>query len=191
MSSRKKTSQPRRKPYQRRAAVKSSPFKWLVSGILIGLILPCIFFIKAQMHSQKSAPHRPVTPEMTKPTLASKPKKMAKSLTPKKTAKANYEFYDLLAAHDGATNTSAEKVSSETSSIQFLLDVSSFNTFVAADEFKAQLLLMGIDEVAITEGKGLHPTYKVTVGPFKSRAQATRVQKQLKENTIESTMVTG
>ncbi|MBA2653672.1 MAG: SPOR domain-containing protein [Gammaproteobacteria bacterium] len=197
----------RRKSYQkpRKAKPNTAPIGWLVSGILIGLLISGIFYIKYHSSETKTLPESTlklttVTEEIKHPPKHPHP--IAASSHPKEKTHANaplqeedrhsaknpqYEFYNLLSSQDENSSLPKGQAEEKIQIPTYSLDMGKFKNFSEADQLKAQLILLGIDQVDIAKNPKDH-CFKVVVGPFASKTEATKVQKQLKDNSILCTL---
>lgn len=73
--------------------------------------------------------------------------------------------------------------------MNFFLQAGSYPTQSGAESIKAQILLLGQDVKLETATSNNRTWYRVLVGPFKSRDDATKAQKQLSSNGINQTLV--
>lgn len=187
MSSRKKS----KKYYmpKSRSQKKASPLRWLLTGILIGLIVPGIFYLKSssnqkterktQSDIQLSQIQHTLTlpPKKTKTLLARHPIKIEKD-------EAKFEFYNMLSSQEGA----AKEPESTFTNRRYSVALASVDSFEQADQLKAQLSLLGIDKISVKKKlKAGKLVYCVIAGPY-SREAAYQTQQQLKDNSIQSVM---
>jgi cell division protein FtsN len=183
----------KQKKYPRKAAAKNkTPIAWLASGILIGLLIPSIIYLKSPIKTQVETKTTPPISEKVHAKIQSKVLK-SKEKPEKKNAsnKSHYDFYDLLSTEENNSDNSNAPAKEPTENLpsKFSLEIATVRNYVAADQLKAQLLLMGIDDVAITKNNSKPAQYRVSIGPFSSRTQANKVQQSLKQNAIDSTLV--
>jgi cell division protein FtsN len=176
-----------RKPhYVRRARTqqKTSPFAWLAIGMLIGLIIPSIFLIKSHYNKNDSVNIARVINEPIQVPSNKVPLKIVQ--TKNASAKPQYEFYNLLSSQEEDPNKKTEAKATEGPS-QFSLQIANYNNYLDADQLKAKLLLVGIDNISITKKKvAKQITYEVVVGPFRSRSEADKVLQHIKESAALS-----
>lgn len=185
----KKTS---KRNYRRTTTKKNStPIGWLGGGILIGLLIPGLLYLHSKQPSKEKISSEIKIAESDTPK-STKIKTLKKHLPPQKqSAHSHYDFYRMLSMEEGGATPQTEETSEEIS-VKFSLEAGRFQHYTDADQLRAQLLLMGIDEVAIAKTKqDHHVEYRVTVGPFSSRTEASETQKKLKENAIQSNMIVG
>lgn len=173
----------RRSPQRQRASV--SPIKWLLSGILIGLIVPSYFLLKSKdtTRSFSEAESSDVVSNQSVALKEHTAKKIrAKEKQTQNSSHSNYEFYNLLSEEDSGSKT---KKDTEGQSVSFTVKISSFKTFAEADQLKAQLSLIGVDQITISKTA----PYKVVAGPYSSKIEALKIKKQLEENDIPAELV--
>lgn len=182
--------------YHRRTTTKknSAPIGWLGGGILIGLLVPGLLYLHSKQPSKekilseiKIAESDPDVPKSNKMnTIKKHPPQQKQSAT-----HSHYDFYHMLSTEEGGAASQAEETS-DGISVKFSLEAGRFRHYSDADQLRAQLLLMGVDEVAIAKSsQDHHVEYRVTIGPFDSRTQASETQKKLKENAIQSNLIVG
>lgn len=138
------------------------------------------------------------------------PEAQGKKVTEKKISKKNraveptFEFYTLLPEMEVVVETPKKKrpaivtlptkptTNPEQSldKINYLLQVGSFRKALDADAYKAKLAFLGIEskvqKVTIDNKDTWH---RVQIGPIKGRNKADALQKQLKQNSIESLLM--
>lgn len=180
----------RNSPYKRKRRTtqraNTSPVKWLLSGIFIGLIIPSYFLLK-----HPSAPKTYAATEQTVIAAESHEltKKVVKKPTPKEESKeptqAKYEFYNLLSSEEDSSKNDETTIQN-----QYILKVAALKTFEEADQLKAQLSLIGMEHILINKSSSSsrYP-YKVTIGPFSSRTEALKIKKELQDNNISGEIV--
>jgi cell division protein FtsN len=131
-------------------------------------------------------------------------KKKAKSEQQAKTIEPTFDFYTLLPEMEVVVDTPKQNqqkaiVTSppQTASIEnpadkasFILQVGSFKNAEDADGFRARLALLGIEskvqKVTIDNKDTWH---RVQLGPVVGRDEADKLQKQLKQNNIDSLLM--
>ncbi|BDZ73771.1 MULTISPECIES: SPOR domain-containing protein [Methylophaga] len=88
-----------------------------------------------------------------------------------------------------ATNSTEAETSAETD-VSYMIQVGSFKRAADADGFRAKLALLGIESkvqsVTIDNKETWH---RVQVGPIAGRSKADALQKQLRENNIDSLLL--
>jgi len=144
---------------------------------------------EAPAQETKSASATPNTKSNTK--SASKPstvKQTAKATTDESSTRneiASLEKQQLVAeSTSGAHGQEAATVSPH-----YVLQFGIFKDFTAADEQKAQLVLQGVEAKIKTVKKNGNTLYQVWVGPYKTGAQAEKMQQKLKAEQIKTVMV--
>jgi cell division protein FtsN len=179
----------RRSTYQRRSTQRQraavSPIKWLLSGILIGLIVPSYFLLKSK-DNPTSLSAAESSEVVSNQSVALK-EHVTKKIHPKEkqaqsSTHSNYEFYNLLSEEDPGSKT---KKNTDSQAVSFTLRISSFKTYAEADQLKAQLSLIGVDQINISKTS----PYKVVAGPYSSKSDALKIKKQLEENDIAAELV--
>lgn len=186
---RKGKSKNRKTMYQKRSTYANQqpkPITWLVGGILIGLVIPAILYFKPHANTEQSFPpkvEREVRLNQSKAYHAPRKKEPP-------TQNAQYEFYNLLSSQEENPASFKEGDNQLTQPDKFLLEIADFDNYLQADRLKAELLLLGIDNITIAKNtRGKHPGFRVVAGPYTSRLEANKTQKQLKENAIHSILI--
>ncbi len=179
----RRTTYQRRSPQRQRAAV--SPIKWLLSGILIGLVVPSYFLLKSKDNTPSFSEAE--SSEVVSSQSVALKEHATKKIRPKEkqsqsSTHSNYEFYNLLSEEDAGSKTKKEP---ENQTVSFTLKIASFKTFAEADQLKAQLSLIGVDQITISKTS----PYKVVAGPYTSKNEALKIKKQLEENEIPADLV--
>lgn len=165
---------------------------WMLLGIGLGVSLSALVYWKT--HEKTSLTTHPVTMVMedTKGNVQSKT--LAKKRT--ETDGTRFDFYTLLPnnmAHDTletvATTTDTPTLQqalttpqNEASPFTYTLQAGSFRHLHQAEELKARLALLGF-KVSIQTYKlnGKEPWHRVTMGPYKTKEEATKLQQKLEQ----------
>lgn len=178
----RKTSYRRRQPHRK----GSSPVKWLLSGIVIGLIIPGYFLIKgpskANTQIAQVEPSDVITDQSS--ALKQHTHKPPRKKEEQTSSHSNYEFYNLL-SEEGAE---AKSKPSSRSDHSYSLKLSSVTTYEQADQQKAQLALIGIEHVNISKSSASH-SYIITLGPYATKEAAMKIKKMLKENDVSAELI--
>lgn len=166
--------------YRRTKTTQRSPIAWLLGGVFIGVLIPTFFYLK----STSATSNLKGTQEENFPAkVLHKPQK-TKDI-PVKEKSLRYDFYDLLSNHrDNALQGETQETLNH-----FKVEIAEFKNFGQADQLKAQLSLIGIDNISIERSSHEKNAYKVVAGPFLSREHALEIQKRLAENDINSQLV--
>lgn len=191
-----------------------SPLVWLFVGILIGLIISGIFYLRGQ-HST------PVTITKPAPTAKHTPKKVQedKAIQPdqkqtptnSQNLQTQFDFYNVLpnksqnapAATASPTTTSSTTgaspapaqtstpaaTSTTDSSGNYAVQIATMSKASDADQLKAQLLLLGFDVNVTPVKKNGQTLERVWIGPFTNKNDAVGTQKQLQQNQITSKLL--
>lgn len=161
--------------------------RWLLVGVLIGLFISFLIYIKLSPINNTTKVAVKTTPTINqKPQLFAKaPKQNAE----KKPQKPTFEFYSMLPNIDDEAEllindkprNNQQKMTQKTSQSKtgdtYLLQLAAFKQFKSADQLKAKLALNGIkvsiDKVTLPNGQTWH---RVQQGPYPS-AQAAKMAK--------------
>jgi SPOR domain len=185
-----KRKQAKKRHYANRikSSQKTNRLTWLVSGIIIGLMVPALFLLFLS-HANKGKTHLASDMKFDDGNIqkavrfqneAIKPRPIKKEAT----TQAQYEFYNLLSSSEESKSNDNKTTS------KYFLHIATFDRFIDADQLKAKLLLTGIDGVSVSKNiLGKRVVYKVIAGPFMNQKEANTVSQQLKENSIESTLI--
>lgn len=168
----------RRRPQQR---VAKSPFKWLVCGMLLGLILPGYFLLKNSHKTTTEIIAHEQSEVVNEQSLALK--QHTHKSAPKKAEKisphSHYDFYNLLPQED----TEEKSTFKEHNDKSYTLQVGNARTYADADQLKAQLALIGLEHLTIDKvGHG----FVISVGPFNNKNDALKIKKQLADNDVSA-----
>lgn len=172
----------------RRRARESKRGLWITVLILIILFAAALFYLKH--HS--SVPVKTVTP--TKETH--KKSKVHQQGANNNSTQQSFDFYTLLPKNQTAsqgnnqpgTKDAINRVS--TKNLMYAVQVGEFQGYAAADELKAKVVLQGYEATITPVKKDNATLYKVWLGPFATREQALRQQKDLTANQIKSVIIT-
>jgi cell division protein FtsN len=185
---------------------------WLFLGILIGLIISGIFYVK----NQKTRPSKPTSSSTKKirsasDAVQSQPQTSAVSTpnTPNQNSstqntgntqklETQFDFYHALATPSKTTPPplpSAPTPSKSTitapaaSTGSYIVQVAALSKVSDVDPLKAQLLLLGFDVHVTPLTQNNKVLQRVWIGPFSQKSKAASVQTQLKENQISSAIL--
>lgn len=185
-----------RKKSAARAAIPG--WFWLFVGLLIGLLLAGVLYIK-----QISVPsfRHAVTPsrEQTHQRASVSTKTPVAQLPAPR-----FDFYTILPKMNVAVTAERTQVAENknttvhpaltlpmplTNTSTYTLQVASFANFNDADKLKAQLLLSGFNATVKTSTVGDKKVSRVILGPYASAAAAHKTQTELQANKINSIIV--
>jgi cell division protein FtsN len=114
----------------------------------------------------------------------------------------DYDFYKVLSGNEEKKKkdtSTPEPIKSpdatETSKLGMVkksyLQFGAFQSEQQADNMKARLALVGVEAQIQSKENGTTILHRVRVGPFTSQEELIRLRNQLKQNGIDSTIVTG
>jgi cell division protein FtsN len=183
----------KRTTYQRRGVTqkKNSPqLRWLLGGILIGLVIPGILYLKFSGSESVDTSGAYIEEDSNEAQPAKRPHAAikSKSTTKESPKHAHYDFYNLLSKPSADLAT----LDSDTPSNEkkFSLETHSLANYEEADQLKAELALNGIDEVIISKlTRGKETGYKIVIGPYQTKEAARKAQAFLKESSVKSTII--
>ncbi|OOZ42372.1 hypothetical protein BOW53_00030 [Solemya pervernicosa gill symbiont] len=156
---------------------------WLVAGLLIGLLVAGLVYLK-----QNPTDNKPVASSTNKPAAVKKPVKKA---APKPVDESpRFDFYDMLPEMEVEVPREAPATSSTKSdqpTARYVLQVGSFRTLKQADSLKAKLAFLGyqatIQTVTVNNNSTWH---RVHLGPYTGRKELNKVRAKLWENKINT-----
>lgn len=97
----------------------------------------------------------------------------------------HYDFYNLLSTKEKETDTLSEEPKESAPTTPFQLNIATFTNFIDANQLRAELLLLGVDNVHIVKlYRHQHFTYKVISGPFQTKEAMAETALKLKNNKI-------
>ncbi len=181
-----------------------SPIVWLFVGILIGLIISGIFYLRGQ-HSTPVTINKlaPVKHETKKEDVdkAVKPDQKQTPSNPQN-LQTQFDFYNVLpnksqepettsaapAAPQSqpASATTASSTPATKTANGYAVQIATMSKASDADQLKAQLLLLGFDVNVTPAQKNGQTLQRVWIGPFTNKSDALGTQKQLQQNQITS-----
>jgi cell division protein FtsN len=175
----------------------ASPWLGVIAGLLIGLFVAFLVFIKMQ-----AAPVQQVfvketlpTPETSVVEDASDVQKDTKDVTPGP-PKPRFDFYTLLpemevvVQEQEITGKPEQGVKQVEQPGTYFLQVGSFRNGEQADRFKAELALLGLEtSIQKVTIDNKNTWNRVRVGPFDDLDNLNRARRQLSQRNIESTLV--
>lgn len=190
-------------PTRRRQLVPT--WLWTVFGIIFGLTCLALLYLWQ--------PWQP-TPHGTAPTSTS----AANDKTTDSGKPADFQFYDLLPKQQvtpvptqtvpdivsddsampiiDATSTESSNSGSDTTEVQkskpsqhYMLQVNSFQSADEADKQRASVLLAGLPADVRHTTNADQEWYRVVSGPFNSKNEALRAQRQLQDSGIDALVV--
>jgi cell division protein FtsN len=157
---------------------KLSSLLTFISGLSIGLLVAVFVFFYGDNIANYLQIQRAVSIESNKDVTAPIPK-------------PTFEFYNILPNKEvdisAWVTKEPEKISEQVPEEEgnFILQVGSFKQNKAADQVKAKLALLGFHayiESGVINGEG---TYRVRIGPYKTRAKLREARERLLANDLE------
>ncbi|HEV2614504.1 MAG TPA: SPOR domain-containing protein [Gammaproteobacteria bacterium] len=179
-----------------------SAIVWLFVGILIGLIISGIFYLKGQHSTAPVKPEKHVVeakhPPVKKPVDETQTQKQAPASS--QNLQTQFDFYNVLsnktqpksapaAAKPTQTTTTAPTTTAAASSSNYVVQIATMSKPSDADQLKAQLLLLGFDVNVTPVQKNGQTFQRVWLGPFTNKSDAVATQKQLTQNQITSSLL--
>ncbi|MGB5472380.1 MAG: SPOR domain-containing protein [Gammaproteobacteria bacterium] len=173
-----------------------SPLVGVISGLLIGLFVAFLVYIRMQ-----AAPVQQVFVKETLPPPQQQPAEAVRKAAEGKQApepppKPRFDFYTLLpemevlVPEQEITGKPEQGVPQVEAPGTYFLQVGSFRNSEQADRFKAELALLGLEtgiqKVTIDNKTTWH---RVRVGPFSDLDDLNKTRRLLKQRGVESTLV--
>lgn len=195
-----------------------SPMVWLFVGILIGLIISGIFYLRGQHNTPVTINHPLPAKHHKKKVDEDKPVKPEQKETPAnaQNLQTQFDFYNVLPKQSNTASPSAVPPSSTTTSatttvipksttrtpsaptptttsgktaLGYAVQIATMSKSDDADQLKAQLLLLGFDVNVTPAQKNGRTLERVWIGPFTNKNDALSTQKQLQQNQITSQLL--
>lgn len=185
----------RERRYRGRKQSGASSWRWLAAGLILGLIVAAILYVKESSQSHKKAPgHK--SQEIKKTTPAHKKPQHAAKQKPAETApETQFDFYTVLpkmSVETPKTETTSpstnNKKTAPHANDQYLLRVGAVKSYDKADQLKAELIMRGFDVSIQKILINKETYYRINVGPFSSREEAINQQKALQKEQIPTTV---
>lgn len=187
-----------------------SAIVWLFVGILIGLIISGIFYLKGK-HSTPVTPDKQVT-EIKHKTVKkaaaavdATPDQKQTPPTSTQNLQTQFDFYNVLPNKSDAKSTPDKPVAStsqkvvvtpatpatpaSSTSSNYAVQIATLSKPSDADQLKAQLVLLGFDVNITPVKKNGQTLERVWLGPFTNKSDAAATQKQLTQNQITSSLL--
>ena len=195
---------------RRKKRAKLSPWIGVISGLVIGLFVAFLVYIKMQAPSQPPAVYQESILPPAEQTLPAA-ETPAPAPQPPAPSRPRFDFYTLLpemevvvpeeeiapppvpASRPPAStpaSTPASRPASAAPKQTYLLQVGSFRNGEQADRFRAELAILGLEtsiqKVTIDNKDTYH---RVRVGPFHDSVALNNARNQLKKQNIESRVI--
>lgn len=165
---------------------------WLVTGVVLGLFVAGLFYLKdhkallsnlphfANRHKQSAGRHHVAkTKKQQEHHVAAKPRFDFYTMLPK--MKVSVDETNKSKSNGSATQKS---LTAKSEHHDYVLQVASFKDYKAADTLKAKLILTGYN-VAIKVSKNHGTTWhRVFIGPYQSKAEAMKARRDLKQQHL-------
>ena len=172
---------------------------WLLVGVLGGLAIAVVLFIKGYWGQDGSVLPRP-NPEARAPTPSEEP--VAQTGTPEP-RKPKYDFYDVLRDKEviipdadlpALAQAEAEKpvdpaVPANAETVRYLIQAGAFRSSADAEALKARIAMTG--ELARVESAEIAggTIYRVRLGPYANAGSLAAAKKTLGDNGIEAAAI--
>lgn len=157
---------------------------WLAAGLVTGLLLAALLWLRMESQAPAMAPAAPVAPATPLPVSPVEPE----APDP---LRERFQFYDLLPRQEVVVPGRAEErrapppAAAAPPSGQYMLQAGSFRRHADADGVKARLAMLGIQasiESVTLEGSEMH---RVRIGPLRDTAEVERVRERLSREQID------
>lgn len=183
---------------RRRKKPAVSPLVGILSGLVIGLFVAFLVYLRMQAPPpQQQVFVKETIPLPAAPPAAGIPPKTAKeSRAPEPPPRPRFDFYTLLpemevvVPEQEITGTPREGLPQVEQPGTYYLQVGSFRSGEQADRLKAELALLGLEtsiqKVTVDNKNTWH---RVRVGPFSNLDNLNRTRRTLRERGVESALV--
>ena len=188
---------------RRKSRKQSSPLLWAAGGLLVGLVVALLVWIKTGTPPAVTAdsPPPPTTTQTKREPIGKR--MLEEPIVIPKPEKPPYDFYHDLrrqtvqvpAEEAKPDNTSAgplllpTRPAANGAKPAYILQVGSFRKYQQADQMKAKLALLGfnarIEKVRVSDGLW----HRVRLGPFDSMEQANQMRSRLLAQKIKSMLL--
>jgi cell division protein FtsN len=182
---------------RRRKRSPASPWFGLLAGLLIGLFIAFLVYIKmlAPPGATQQASRPVEVPESAPPPTAAELGKPAQASLPPP-PKPRFDFYTILpemeivVPEQEITGKPEQGIRQVELPGTYFLQVGSFSSANQADRFKAELALLGlqtsIQKVTINNQDTYH---RVRVGPYRDLDELNKVRRLLKKQGVEGALI--
>jgi cell division protein FtsN len=183
--------------HKRKKRAPVSPWLGILTGLLIGLFIAFLVFIKMQSGQQPSQ----VYIKETVPSLVEDTRDVRKDTRDPIPGppKPRFEFYSLLpemeviVPEQAITGKPEQGVRQVEQPGTYFLQVGSFRSGEQADRFRAELALLGLEtniqKVTINNDDRTDTFHRVRVGPFSDLEALNAARRTLNQRSIESRLV--
>lgn len=179
---------------------KSAPgVLWLVLGLLAGLFVALLWHLWELRKDHPRTVTAAVAPETATTTATGSDAGTGNTAATSKTQEPRFEFYTLLPKQEAmpgsppplppATPPATATPKEASAGPGYLLQAGSFKSEEEADKRRAAILMLGLP-VRVTKAATAGETwFRVMVGPFKGKTEATGARASLKANGVEALVV--
>lgn len=173
------------------------PLVGILSGLVIGLFVAFLVYLRMQAPPQQQVFVKETIPLPAEPPAAGIPQTAAKeSRAPEPPPRPRFDFYTLLPEMEVVvpekeiTGTPKQGLPQVDQPGTYYLQVGSFRNGEQADRFKAEMALLGLEtsiqKVTVDNKTTWH---RVRVGPFSDLDALNRTRRTLRERGVESALV--
>lgn len=164
---------------------------WLLTGLLIGLFVAFLIYLKGPSEPDRPTPNKAVTTDEDARAV-----RVPEYRDIPPPPKPRFDFYQILpemevvVPEESITGKRREGVRQVETPGTYLLQAGSFKSMEQADQLKAQLALLGMEAhvqtVSINDSETWH---RVRVGPFDDLRSLNKVRARLQEHQIEAILL--
>ena len=187
--------------YKHRATARrkhhTSPWLYLIAGLMIGLLVSLIIYIKMAVLPVTETEALPTPPEAEPPQEEIREDKKSDTVQSQPPApKPRFDFYTILPEMEvvieeheisGEPQQGVRQVEKPG---LYLLQAGSFRSYEQADKLKAELALMGLEtDIHKAPGSGQESWNRVRVGPYNNLAELNEVRALLRQNGINAILI--
>jgi cell division protein FtsN len=185
--------------HTRRSAPSRTPgWAWMLGGLLIGLFVAFLVYLKDRpVTGPVASPARSTVPAALPPQEARDVRKERAEPVPPP-PKPRFDFYTILPemevvvpepprAAEAPRQAAAPPAAPPPGT--YLLQAGAFRRYEEADRLKASLALIGVEANIHTVTINLETWHRVRIGPYTSLEQLDRVRTRLREHAIETVLL--
>ncbi len=169
---------------------KSPGWAWLAVGLLIGLFVAFLVYLREHQPPAPVAVLSPPAKPVSQPR-APAPRKSPREKTPP--PKPRFEFYTILPEMEvpvpdsALPSRGAKPAAGPEEPGTYLLQVGSFRAIEEADRLKAQLALLGLEaQVQTVAVDGKDTWHRVRLGPFTNLSKVNQIRERLREHDLDA-----
>ena len=165
-----------------------SRLRWFIAGFLSCVLILVAWFAvvenKGELKQQSAAVFAKLQKKKTTLHTTIKESEKPKPRQPK------FDFYEMLPEMGDEPRIATKPEIEPDSQQHYIVQAASFHRSKDADRLKAELVLAGFDVKVKESQQSGQFWYRVILGPYKSHNQALQIEKELKQQGINSLVIT-